>query len=193
MQDLILNNYEIFLKVHFVGFIIGLGAATSTDYLFFKFLKDLKISKAESKVLKMMSNLVWIGVFIFTFSGVGLFYGKWQELIYSDSFLAKITIVLIIIINGTILHYIISPHLTKLSFRKKHKKEEMHNLRLKAMLSGLTSLLSWYYTLFLALNKGYNLKYSVIMGLYIILLLLGYITMYIIHIKLEHIVKKINP
>lgn len=169
MQEFILNYYEIFLKVHFIGFIIGLGAATISDILFFKFLKDFKIDKFEADTLHTISKIVWGGVGLFTISGICLFIGKYDLLVKSSSFLSKMTIVAVVIMNGIFLHFNVSPKLRKLKLIGKVTNKDMI-LRTKALIGGVISVTSWYSVLFLAINKGYGFKYPQIMGFYILVL-----------------------
>ena len=188
MQQWILSNYEIFLLIHFIGFIIGLGAATVSDYMFFRSIRDLKISKNEFQTLNAISKLVWVGVIIFTISGTFLFLGKYDYLINSSSFLAKISIVAVVVFNGIFLHTKVTPHLRNITFKEKIKKRDKV-LRLQALIGGIVSATSWYSALFLAITKGYGKSYSQIMLAYSSILFVGILVCLVLS-KYSHKMKK---
>ncbi|MFZ5424617.1 MAG: hypothetical protein ACOZAO_02340 [Patescibacteria group bacterium] len=172
MQEVILSNYALFLKVHFIGFIIGLGAATVSDYLFIRSIKDLKITESEYNTITAVTHLVWAGIALFTLSGLTMFYANMEHLLHADSFLAKVTIVAIVVLNGIFMHKKIIPNLRKISFNKEISKKE-HAIRLKTLIAGAISLTSWYSALFLAINKGYGYNYIQIMSVYFLVLFAG--------------------
>ena len=89
---------------HLFGFGIGLGAVTITDILFFKFLKDFKISEFESDILHTLSQVIWFALTVIIISGLGLYLPEAQELNQSGKFLAKMAVVAVILLNGTFLN-----------------------------------------------------------------------------------------
>lgn len=174
MQEVILSTYKIILLIHFIGFIVGFGAALVSDYLFITFAKDHIINKFEAGTLKKISGLVWIGVIIFTISGIFLFLGKPDFLLNSQSFIAKIFVVSIVIINGAFLHFKVSPQIRNLKFEDDIDKKDKA-LRLRALLGGFISISSWTTVLILAVTKGYGHTTDTILGIYFGWILLGLI------------------
>lgn len=135
----------IMLFLHIFGVSVGLGGAVIADTLFFKFLKDLKISHFESSILKTISQLIWSALALVTISGVGLFLADINGLLGSDKFIVKMIIMVVIFINGALLHFFIHPTLTQISFGKRHHHEqgELHWYRRRAFISGAVSISSW--------------------------------------------------
>lgn len=158
----LLAEYKwIVLMFHLFGFAVGLGAVTVTDILFFKFLKDFKISEFEADVLHTLSQVIWFALAVLVISGFGLYLPEAQELNQSGKFLAKMLIVGIIVINGVFLNIAVSPKLVRISFEKKHEHEkgELRKLRKLAYASGAVSLASWYYASALGMAKSPTLGF----------------------------------
>ena len=154
--NLLSDHRNIVLMLHLFGFGIGLGAVTITDILFFKFLKDFKISEFESDVLHILSQVIWFALAVVIISGFGLYFPEAEVLNQSGKFLAKMAVVAVILLNGIFLNIIVSPKLIKISFGKKHEHEEGELLKLRkfAYASGAISLTSWYYAS--ALGMAHN-------------------------------------
>lgn len=169
----LLAEYKwIVLMLHFFGFAVGLGAVTVTDILFFKFLKDFKISEFEADILHTLSQTIWFALAILIISGFGLYLPEAQELNQSGKFLAKTLIVGIIVLNGIFLNIAISPKLVKISFEKKYNYGEgkFRKLRKFAYISGAISLTSWYYASALSMAKNPTLGFMGLITVYLFML-----------------------
>ncbi len=120
MLDFLVDFQSVILKTHFLGFIIGFGGALVSDFLFFRFLRDLKISKSEKEILEYISKMIWLGVLVVFVTGVMLFIPSSSRLLSSASFIAKMTFVSIILVNATILNFYVSPRLMQLGLAEKN-------------------------------------------------------------------------
>ena len=140
--NLLFEYKWIILMIHLFGFGIGLGTVTVTDVLFFKFLKDLRISEFESDVLRTLSQIVWFALAVVIISGIALYLPLMEELNQSGKFLAKMSVVAVILMNGIFLNVAVFPKLIKISFGGKHEHQEGELGRLKkaAYASGAVSL-----------------------------------------------------
>ncbi|MBI2024628.1 MAG: hypothetical protein HYT03_00865 [Candidatus Harrisonbacteria bacterium] len=169
------TSHSIILIIHTVGFILGVGGATVNDFLFFKFLKDLKISHLESSILASLSKIIWAGLIVLIISGVGLFLPDSERLLGSPKFLAKMVVVLIILINGIALNLWISPKLKRISFEKKHEHVpgELRNLRRFAFALGAISIISWYSALILGSLRRLPYSFMTFISVYLLLILIG--------------------
>lgn len=129
-----------------MGVVLGFGGAIITDLLFIKFLGNLKVSNSELNILRTMSKVIWLGIFIIVTSGALLFLSDPEGYLNTPKFLAKMVIVLIIILNGLVLNFIVTPNLRKINFGKfKNSKErKMRSLRKLAFASGSISAVSWW-------------------------------------------------
>ena len=63
---------------HLIGLIIGLGAATVGDTIFFRALKNKRLATEEFSLLQTISRLIWIGLTILILTGIGIVLVKWQ-------------------------------------------------------------------------------------------------------------------
>ena len=162
----------IFIIIHLIGFALGLGGATIGDTLFFRFLKDLKISKKESEALHIVSMIIWSGLIILTLSGIGVFLSDPEGYLASSKFISKIAVVAIIAINGVVLHFIISPRLIKISWAEgTHAK--LRRYRKLAFACGAISAVSWYSAFILGAMSSLPFPASSILTAYTVLLFLA--------------------
>lgn len=142
----------LIIILHLTGFALGVGGATITDILFFKFLKDFNISSEENKILKIMSQIIWFGLLIVVISGLGLFLQDMETLMASSKFLLKILVVVIIILNGSLLNLFVHPKLIRMNIGSTDNNnpkvvldvKKTTRLRKIAFASGAISFISWY-------------------------------------------------
>jgi len=154
IQSLILHP-RIWLTAHILGVCIGLGGATIADILFFRFLKDFRISKKEADVMRTLSHVILGALIVILLSGAALYLADTEKYNASPAFLAKMSIVIVLTVNGFFLHEYISPKLVRLSFAKHHRlTPQLRVLRHIAFALGAVSASSWYFTFFLAMLKS---------------------------------------
>lgn len=164
--DVLVNHHAFIIALHLIGFAIGLGAATVTDVLFLKFLEDFEISEFENKVFHYLSQVIWFGLIILVLTGIGLYLSNSEVLNQTPKFLAKMIIVSVIILNGSILNLVVSPRLTTLAF---HKAEfgKKHLMRKASFALGAVSITSWYSAFVLAMMpRSMPLGLGAIIGIY---------------------------
>lgn len=160
------------LLMHLIGFALGVGGATINDILFFKFLKDYKISTKEESTLKIMSETIWVGLALLIISGIGLYLPNAQALNESSKFLVKVIVVAIITLNGAFLNLYVAPHLKKITFKDEHTKTTpSNNLRKISFISGAISFVSWYTAFFLGTISSAPLSFFELFGIYLALIL----------------------
>ncbi|MBI4117570.1 MAG: vitamin K epoxide reductase family protein [Parcubacteria group bacterium] len=169
----ILVRYEfLFVLMHLIAVGLGVGGATIGDILFFKFLKDFRISRFEADVLRTLSQIIWTALGIFFISGAAIYLTDMAKYNESSKFLVKMFIVLVITINGFFLNLVIAPKLMKISFHKKHdhKARELAKYRKLAFSLGAISLTSWYTALIL--GSMHQIPFDVETGILAYLLIL---------------------
>lgn len=166
----------ILVILHIVGTVLGAGAATVTDYLIFKFAKDKKIDKDEFQILHTISDLIWAGLFLLLATGFGfisLHLADFQDVrdTYSiDKIWAKITVVIILTMNGFFVHYYVLPTLKK----RRGKTLVTPSFMKKSFWifsPGAISSVSWYTALVLGAWRGLAANYWQIMGGYFVILI----------------------
>jgi uncharacterized membrane protein len=165
-----------FTLLHLFGFALGVGGATISDVLFFKFLKDFKITKAERDVLKIMSQVVWFGLLIIVLSGIALFLPESARLLESGKFITKMIVVSVIILNGVVLNLLITPKLLTIAWKETGmhvgKVSRMSNI---AFAAGAISFVSWYTAFFLGFARNVQFSFTQLISFYIGALLIGII------------------
>ena len=170
------------VTLHFLAVAIGLGGATITDILFFKFLRNFRISKKETDIMRTLSRAIWFSLAILVLTGVALYIPQANELNHSAKFLAKMVVVAVIIINGIFLNLFVAPKLVKISFEetRKHQPEKLHRERKIAFALGVVSIISWYSAFLLGMLRNISMSFSSLILIYVLLLLLGiFVSQYI--------------
>lgn len=163
------------LWMHLLGFALGVGGATITDILFFKFLNDFKISEEENKVLHTLSQIIWVGLLFAIISGIGLYLPNAEVLNETPKFLLKTLVVLVIIINGAFLNLYVSPRLVTISWSSATLLPVKSILRLRraAFALGAISFVSWYSAFILGFLKHVPFTFTQLIGIYVGLLLIA--------------------
>jgi multidrug transporter EmrE-like cation transporter len=148
----ILSSQKVlWVIVHNIGFILGVGAATITDIFFFKFLKDNIITQEEKDTMDTLSAVIWAGLAILIVSGLALYLPEQARLAVSSKFLIKVVVVGVIVLNGFLLNMIVAPNMRRLSFEGGLPEKRFRRL---AFALGGISFSSWYIAFFLgALRK----------------------------------------
>lgn len=156
--------------VHVIGVVFGMGAALLSDLIFNFYSKDKQLSDFEKKTLSFFSTVVWYGLIIIFLSGIGLFLSDTTRYLASTKFLAKMTVLLVLLINGFILNKYIWPHVIREGF---FTEPGERSVRKMSFICGMISVVSWLFVCTLGILDGTTLAYSSIVLLYAGLLLIG--------------------
>jgi hypothetical protein len=171
----LIEHKLLVLTAHILGTILGLGGASIADLLFFRFLKDYKITAKECDVLHLLKSVILGALGLIIVSGIGLYLTDMARYGASGPFMAKMLIVGIITINGIALHVIIAPHFLRLDLKRYHVRYQ-HWRRLAFALGGI-SVCSWYCAFFIAMLKTILPQdFTLLFGGYLALLSLTLIT-----------------
>lgn len=165
----LLAEYKgVIVFFHALAAAVGVGATTVTDVLFFKFLKDFKISHGEKSIMDTMSHIIWVGLGLLIVTGIGLYLPASETLLESSKFLVKMIAVIVIILNGLLLNFIISPWLTKIDFEETNPNEgEPRLYRKLSFASGAISISSWYIVFLLGSLRSIPLTFEVGLLIYV--------------------------
>lgn len=191
--DLILaffGEHKLFvLTVHIIGTAVGLGGATVSDILFFRFLKDFKVSRKEKEVLDVLKSVIMAALGLIALSGVFLYLPDSARYNASPAFLAKASIVGVVTINGIALHVFVAPHLLRMNLKKETSLWSPWHITAFAL--GAISFVSWYSALLIAMLKTeLPFSYRAFMGGYALCLLCAVIGSQVIRVVL---MKKARP
>ncbi|MBI4132223.1 MAG: vitamin K epoxide reductase family protein [Candidatus Sungbacteria bacterium] len=167
--DFLEEMHGTVVLLHGLAAAVGVGAATVTDVLFFKFLKDLRISEEESDILRSVSQVIWLALAALLIAGLVLWLADAEELNASAKFLVKMIIVAVIIGNGALLNLWIAPRLIHISFGQRHVHipGELRHARRFAFALGAVSITSWYSAFILGSLHGVEVGFWPLLGLYI--------------------------
>lgn len=167
--------WQTALKIgHLVGFVLGVGAATASDALFFRALRDRAVSEDELGMLKAASRVVVGGLSLLVLSGAGFLALEYAlsgsvTPLARPGFQAKMTIVAVLIANGVVFHRRVLPFLAARAGKSLADDAFAAKLPLFAVTGGI-SVVSWYSALFLgALRHSIDLPYPVLLNLYLVL------------------------
>lgn len=133
---------DIVIILHIVGAAIGLGAATASDSLFLRSIRNRLISSDQFLLLRSAQQVVMAGLAIVVISGVALVVHD-MELVTSAAFQAKMIIVTLLMLNGFVFHFAVNPYL------ERHRDQPLEEGSLRSRLwifaiSGPLSVVSWY-------------------------------------------------
>ena len=181
---------RIFLTFHLIGVAVGMGGATITDLLFFNFLRDFKISHKEAEVMRILSNVIMAALALLYLSGAALFLSDPSKFMQSSAFLAKASIVVVLTINGIIMHKFIAPHMVRFSFLRHpiHGHQKIHQMRSVAFAMGAISFASWYSVFFIAMLKSYlpsDTPLLQILGGYLFIVLSAILVSQVLHLYIH--------
>ncbi len=167
VEPLLVQYRSFIIAAHVLFMGMGLGAATLTDVLFFKFLKDLHVSEKEADVLSTVSEFIWFALGFILLTGLALTIPEAGTYFQTPKFLVKLLVVGVIIVNGSFLTLYIAPKLVKISFGQEHdhKAGEMVRARKLAFVLGPISIVSWYSAFVLGMTPA-SVPYTFLQILY---------------------------
>lgn len=133
--------------LHLFGVALGIGGATITDILFFRFLKNYRISKGEKAILEICSKFLWLALLILFITGIGLFSLDSENLILNGKFQMKMIALGVIFVNGVVLNMIVTPWLLKIPFDAPSRaiSSKVRLMRHLSFMLGAVSFVSWYF------------------------------------------------
>ncbi len=177
--------HPLVLIMHIVGVAMGVGGAITTDATFLRSIWDRTITKGQLQLIEIISKVVVSGLILLILSGISLVALHPHYLSLSDGsqlFWVKMTIVLILTINGIVFHKKILPILQRHQDQSLASDEVRNKLWLLASTGGLSGI-SWVTVL--ALGKFMQVtdfSYLFIMNAYLLLvfgaILTGYLGLY---------------
>ncbi len=160
----------VFVILHALSAAIGLGAVVTTDSLFFKFLKDFKISQKERETLDTISKVIWGAIIALFLTGTVLYFSAPLVYLAKSKFVAKLVIFIVIVVNGVALNLFVSPYLVKISFNenadKLKKSLKLRLFRRIAFASGALSIVSWLAVFLLGSVRSIPLSTGSALGIY---------------------------
>lgn len=171
----------VLVILHIIGTVLGAGAATISDFLFFKFAKDGQVDKDEFGILKAVSGFVWLGLFLLVGSGLGFMLLHTADVgtVRADYSLnkigAKLIITAIIFINGLVLHRKVLP-IFAARLGKSFATKDFIKKSTIIFTAGAISGVSWYSALILGAWRGLQASWITIMAMYLFFIICAIVT-----------------
>ena len=181
---------EYTLTLHLLGMVLGLGGTTIIDFMIFHFMRNFKISSQEAVIMHLISQIIIIGLIFLIISGVALFLTDVDGYLASDRFMMKMTVLVVVTLNGIVLNLYIAPHMEKISLRPRDLKKD-RTFKKVSFAVGAISMVSWYSAFFLAMVKDLSyFRYSTLLIAYLILLGISIAVSQFFKFSMEKEVKK---
>lgn len=168
-----IDDKTLWTILHLLGVALGAGGAYMSDLMFLSAIKDEKVNKTEMRFLRLGSLSVWIGLTALIVSGIGLFSLNPEGYLASTKFLAKMSIVFIIFLNGMLFHYWHLPRIDRHIDEHFPSSDEFMRLKPYLVSSGAVSVISWTFALILGAMKSVPYSYLNIMSLYALVIVVG--------------------
>ncbi len=166
--EIFFGNYKVPLTVlHVLAVVFGMGAALVSDFLFNFYTKDKELSKTEISTLSTLSKVVLFTLPLIILTGAGIFLSNIDKYINSIKFLVKMTLMIILLINGLILDRYIWSHLIGKKFFTSPKEKKF---RMLSFICGATSVITWLFICTLGVLDSVPLSYWQLLGIYSVLL-----------------------
>lgn len=148
---------------HLFGLAVGAGGAYLSDAMFLLSIKDARFSATELRFLRLASVIIWGGLGLLILTGAGLVSLDWEKYAQSGKFLAKMTIVGIIALNGLVFHYFHLPMINRHVGLPFAAANEFLRRRPLLLASGAISMVSWSSAIVLGAFRSLPWSYSHIM------------------------------
>ena len=163
--------------VHFLGLALGLGTATFLDMMMVRFMVRGKIRRTHWLMLEFGSKMVTGGLILLWLSGIGflVWYGFFEpKNLGNPKIWAKVSIVVVLTINGQYLHGVVLPIFKGQVGRGLFEGVSARD-RNMMVAGGVTSVLSWYFPVGIAASPwlNFNVPMQYIAGAYVAMLALG--------------------
>lgn len=177
MIDFFIEHKTIFVILHALCAAVGLGAVVITDSLFFQYLKDFKISRKEEETMNTISKLVWVVIALLIITGTALFLSAPLDYLAKSKFIVKVVIFAVIVANGVLLNFWITPVLKRIVFGPVEKQPvlKMRLMRRVAFASGVVSMISWFTVFILGSVRSIPVSVGWGLGIYGGVVMLGII------------------
>lgn len=144
--------------VHFVGIILGVGAATLLDFIIIRFILFKRIRLEHVQIITFSSGIITLGLVLLWVSGIGFFihYHFFNPAkMDNPKLLAKIIIVGVLTVNAFYVHHFVLPQFAlQLGRRLLDGLSRFHSALL--LLIGTISAISWYVPLLLGVVPQFN-------------------------------------
>lgn len=175
-----LGLHTAYLFVFSVSLGLGIGASVLSHGLFLLAEKDGKISRDEFKLLNLSRKVSWVAIFMYGFSGIGLFTLAYESMVELGIFYASMTVAVILVVNEVLFSF---RHLPRI----RDTKSDGAVLDAYVLESGVISAVSWIFLMFHHVIYRTDIGYFPFMALYTVSVALAVLFTWFIY---RHSVRK---
>jgi hypothetical protein len=173
LTELLISTRQYHLTIHLLGLSLGLGGTFTADIIFTHFLRKYKITKEDSVLMHLISQMIILGLFFLLLSGLALLLPFAERLLEMAAFLMKMLAVAIIILNGVVLNLYVTPKMKQISLLEQEKERHKTLMKISFAL-GAVSIVSWLSAFLLIMLKELNeFSLPTLAIAYLLLLLTG--------------------
>jgi len=185
MFPLLLAEFRPVVFITFLfGLIIAFGGAIIYTVLFFKFLRDYKLSSTEKEVLISVENVIIIGLGLVIVNGVGLFIPLAGWYVTNPEFILAAIAVLVLSVQTVLEKADIAPRLTDLYDADIIPADDDHSYTRKlAYAGGAVSLVSWAALTLMTFIK-FHMSFLALLAFYVLFLVIAVILSQVSEYKL---------
>lgn len=163
----------LLLGLHLIGLCFGLGGATMLDFWILRWMRWGGLPPEIARTFLFVSKVVSVGIGLLWVSGLGflaLYAVESPEKLSNPKLVAKVVIVLVLTVNGLLIHALVLPHVLRDVSRPMFEGVS-HLSTVIFLVSGAVSGVSWYGAFALGLMRELNGRVSA--GLLLTLWLAG--------------------
>jgi hypothetical protein len=168
--------FTLTLVTHIIAVMIAVGTVTVTDYLHILGLRDPILERRTLVVFPHLSNLIRISLAIIYVTGAIMVILN-PTILTSLLFWTKLLLVLIVTVNGFVLHHKVFPQIEH-GIKNNHYPPTLLKI---AAFGGSLSVVSWYGIVILAMTK--EIGYEPLM--FFLLYIIGVAVAYMVAIHIE--------
>ncbi len=161
---------QVFTILHVFSVVVGMGAAFVTDILFTLFASNRTLSRFEISVIRFLSKIVTLGLGLILITGFCIFLSDTEKYLGSAKFLTKMTVIVVLSINGAFLHFYVFKHLSDKNYLTSKKSTFARKI---SFALGSISLVSWTIALSLGVLDKITIPYLHAVGIYLALIMCG--------------------
>ena len=173
-----MNVNYVFLVLHLLGLAIGAGGAYTTDIQVLFTMKKGVVSRDAYAFLHRAGLIVFFGLGISLLSGIGLFLQAPEAYLGSLPFLTKMSLVLVILLNGLAIHFFALPTMKRFVGKELLKEEGFaRRVPLLTLLSTISSV-TWLAVIILGANLGIDLGLWTMVVVYLATIVVAYVGAY---------------
>jgi len=132
----------VYLFIFTLGLSFGTGASLLGNVLFYTADEDRKISRDELSLIKKAQTVVWAGIILYAFGGLGLFTLAYESMLQVEVFYASMIIAGILIVNSFIFHF---HHIPALEEHTKKTTKKSFPYTSYIIVSEAVSIVSWVF------------------------------------------------